>query len=137
MQVNKGMYLGFYVEQGGAHARSVTSWIEQGGVEHTRRHTQVTIDRGGVNTQVTIDKGGCHEPEFTTHTNKTHGGGAEHQRSRRKDSHSTATAALSNALQHVEWMTTEVCHSMGESGSRPMHTESAAAIHTLAVLSCL
>ena len=46
------MYLGFYFEQGGAHARSVTSWIEQGGVEHTRRHTQVTIDRGGVNTQV-------------------------------------------------------------------------------------
>ena len=52
------MYLGFYFDQGGAHARSVTSWIEQGGVEHTRRHTQVTIDRGGVNTQVTIDRGG-------------------------------------------------------------------------------
>ena len=53
------------------------------------------------------------------------------------DSHSTATAALSNALQHVEWMTTEVCNSMGESGSRPMHTESAAAIHTLAVMRML
>ena len=34
-------------------------------------------------------------------------------------------------------MTTEVCHSMGESGSRPMHTESAAAIHTLAVMRML
>ena len=34
-------------------------------------------------------------------------------------------------------MTTEVCNSMGERGSRPMHTESAAVIHTLAVLRML
>ena len=65
------MYLGFYFEQGGAHARSVTSWIEQGGVEHTRRHTQVTIDRGGVNTQVTIDRGGV-TSQSSQHTRTTH-----------------------------------------------------------------